>query len=500
MKYKKWTTYTFCSTLLLFSFMGASCGSGSGTSDISSGTIEVSSGKQLNDIRKNLAATYHLVADIDLAGNEWVPIGTATNPFTGIFDGQGHVISHLTISQEYDYLGLFGFSTGTIKNTILDEVDISVIGEYSQIINAGAFVGCSTRMLENLHTLDGEIYIQGKYDSFGSVGGIAGEMYYDSVNALLVNISNGLTITGNILDIGGIVGQIHADPEYTATTIADSHNTGDVTGNERVGGLVGGIFYKFKNTFAITNSYNTGDVTGTARVGGLVGFEDSTTTITNSYNTGDVTGTTDVGGLVGFNRLETTIITSFNTGEVTGTADVDGPPMVVVGGLMGFAYSNITITDSYNRGTIYGENYVGGLVGFGYATISITNSYNSGPIVVTNSLVGGLVGVSQTEQFIVRGSINFGEVVGRGLKGAIIGSIPSTDIEQNHVYFTNSVINGCGSAGNDDVDIGVRETDLSIFDIDFFMDTLGWDDDIWDFTTLDAENEKYPVLKTSNSD
>jgi hypothetical protein len=106
--------------------------------------------------------------------------------------------------------------------------------------------------------------------------------------------------------------------------------------------------------------------------------------------------------------------------------------------------------------------------------VSIIPIY-SGPIVVTNSLVGGLVGASQTEQFIVNGSINFGEVVGRGLKGAIIGSIPSTDIDQNNVYFTNSVINGCGSASDDEVDIGVRETDLSIFDLDFFfMNTLGW--------------------------
>jgi hypothetical protein len=83
MKFKKRTTYIFCSTLLLFSFYGSIIVIRVPEQvDISSGTIEVSSGNQLHNIRKNLSATYHLVADIDLTGIEWVPIGTATNPFT----------------------------------------------------------------------------------------------------------------------------------------------------------------------------------------------------------------------------------------------------------------------------------------------------------------------------------------------------------------------------------------------------------------------------------
>jgi hypothetical protein len=474
--------------------MGTSCNGISGTSEASPDTIEVSNGEQLSNIRSNLSATYQLVNNIDLAGIEWVPIGTATIPFTGTFDGQGYVISHLTISHEYAYVGLFGYSTGTIQNAILDEVDIDINEDSSQIIYVGAFVGCSTRMLKNLHTLDGEIHLEGKDEAFKSIGGIAGKMYDDSLDTSLLDSSNNLIITGDIIDIGGLVGQIHADPEYEkTTTITNSYNTGNITGTERVGGLVGGIYYKFKNTFAIINSYNTGDITGTARVGGLVGFEDSTTTITNSYNTGDVNGTTDVGGLVGFNWLDTTITTSFNTGEIIGAADVENPMMV--GGLIGFAYSIVTIADSYNSGTIYGENYIGGLLGYGYTTISITNSYNSGTIIAANSLVGGLVGASKTELFSVGYSLNFGGVIGRGMKGGIIGSIPSTDIDQEHVYYTNSDVKGCGSAVYDDDDIGIRETDLSAFDLDFFIDTLHWNDDIWDFTNINVRNEKYPILK-----
>ena len=40
----------------------------------------------------------YLENDIDLAGYEWVPMGWDKNAFSGIFDGQGHTISNLTIN------------------------------------------------------------------------------------------------------------------------------------------------------------------------------------------------------------------------------------------------------------------------------------------------------------------------------------------------------------------------------------------------------------------
>ena len=49
-------------------------------------------------------------------GTSWTPIGTEDNPFSGTFDGGGVEISRLYISTTDDYQGLFGYSTGTIKN------------------------------------------------------------------------------------------------------------------------------------------------------------------------------------------------------------------------------------------------------------------------------------------------------------------------------------------------------------------------------------------------
>ena len=73
-----------------------------------------------------------LNSDLDLAGHSWVPIGNQleSNPdkpivFSGSFDGNGHVISNLTIgSQSSPYegtcTGLFGAVSGHISNLSLE--------------------------------------------------------------------------------------------------------------------------------------------------------------------------------------------------------------------------------------------------------------------------------------------------------------------------------------------------------------------------------------------
>ena len=52
--------------------------------------------------------TITLAADIDLASVEWTPIGNASHPFQGEFDGQNHVISNLYIfASKLTSAGLF---------------------------------------------------------------------------------------------------------------------------------------------------------------------------------------------------------------------------------------------------------------------------------------------------------------------------------------------------------------------------------------------------------
>ena len=76
--------------------------------------------------------TVFLDSDLSFAGKEFEPIGTDSNYFRGVFDGQGHVISNLAMtSSPTNYFGLFGYSEGlTIRNVILDS-SCSIAGSYS---------------------------------------------------------------------------------------------------------------------------------------------------------------------------------------------------------------------------------------------------------------------------------------------------------------------------------------------------------------------------------
>lgn len=83
--------------------------------------------KYVNEGYKTSKIIFFLTRDIDMsytysAANDtsWTPVGTAKNPFKGIFDGQGYTIKYLYISsQAADDQGLFGHVTGVnavIKN------------------------------------------------------------------------------------------------------------------------------------------------------------------------------------------------------------------------------------------------------------------------------------------------------------------------------------------------------------------------------------------------
>jgi hypothetical protein len=200
---------------------------------------EVATAEQLNNMRNYLDSHFIQTADINLGvepyntGAGWEPIGNDWYQFTGTFDGNGKIISKLTIKSTGRYVGLFGFTNGShIKNVKLE--DVNVTGDYQ----VGGLVGDNK---------DGEI--TNSYAT-GAVTGIGD----DEVD---------------VVDVGGLVG-------YNEGVITNSYATGAVTGTGGdevyVGGLVG------YNDGAITNSYATGAVTGigddVVGAGGLVGIND----------------------------------------------------------------------------------------------------------------------------------------------------------------------------------------------------------------------------------
>ena len=90
--------------------------------------IPIFDANDLKAISENLDAKYILIKDIDLASENWTPIGTESAPFTGIFDGNGNTISNLNISGTYAngaQIGLFGYANGAeLTNVKLKNVQM----------------------------------------------------------------------------------------------------------------------------------------------------------------------------------------------------------------------------------------------------------------------------------------------------------------------------------------------------------------------------------------
>ncbi len=274
----------------------------------------------INASTESRALNYFLGADIDAgATSGWnsnagfAPIGAdSSSAFTGAFDGGGHTISGLTINRpEKDYVGLFGFTEGSVIDNI-------------SLVNAS---------------------IKGK----DQVGALAGMI---TANSQITNSSATGSVTGGDY-VGGLVGS------FFSGTISNSYAAGSVKGSTWVGGLVG-----TQAIGSISNSYATGSVTGDAYVGGLVGSNSND--IISSYATGSVTGQAIVGGLVGYNNGA--ISSSYATGKVTGTGINDK-----VGGLVGQNNNSGAITNSYwdvdTTTKTAGVGYNANLASLGYTAL-----------------------------------------------------------------------------------------------------------------------------------
>lgn len=144
-------------------------------------------------------------------------------------------------------------------------------------------------------------------------------------------------------------------------------NRATVTGNTRVGGLVGYV----ENSVNVSSSRNLATISASSEyAGGLIGLANSTPNIImNSQNTGAVSTGNNAGGLIGQTQNNTKIEASYNTGDISATSNRGG-------GLVGRGSGTTEIITSYNTGTVSGGNDLDGLVGLG-GTVTTTSAYSS---------------------------------------------------------------------------------------------------------------------------
>ena len=220
------------------------------------GTYQISSAAELAwfaDAVNNgsTALNAALTDNINLNGKTWPGIGTASNKYTGTFDGKYFMVSGLAGSK-----GLFDFvGACVIKN-------LTVSGAIKEGTNMGLLADVSAGTVENCFTT-GSLH---RINSYGTTGGLIGRADAGTVIrncGSAANVSCSMKSLKAELNMGGLVGNLYG-------TVENSYATGTVkveagSGYTAVGGFIG----QTKNTAAITNSYAAGTVTGSA--GGALG-------------------------------------------------------------------------------------------------------------------------------------------------------------------------------------------------------------------------------------
>jgi len=182
--------------------------------------VEISTVDQLKAFRDNVNSgttyagkTVKLTADLDLSGeSNWTPIGNVNaypgHSFNGTFDGQNHIISNVTSSDntpDQATAGLFGsVVNGTIKNLTVKNVNITSTHYAAGIVGYTS----NTPTIENCKVIGGTItsspeLVGDKYDGGNKIGGIMG--YATAGSTITGCWVEGLIIKG-YREVGGIVG------------------------------------------------------------------------------------------------------------------------------------------------------------------------------------------------------------------------------------------------------------------------------------------------------
>ena len=226
-------------------------------------------------------AWFLVIADIDMNDYSGLMnvIGTFSVPFSGNFNGGGHLISNFTwVSDAVSYVGLFGYIApdGEVYDIRMNGVNIYD----DNSVNIGGIAGANKGFIHDC-TVSGQIF------GGASVGGIVGLNYN---NGTVSDCFASGEVGCEDYAVGGVVGNNTGIINNCAAQV-------DVVGGDWAGGFVG------YNTFwgVIADSYAIGDVSGLESVGGFAGinFAYYGEGIYNCYAAGFVFGVENIGGFFG---------------------------------------------------------------------------------------------------------------------------------------------------------------------------------------------------------
>lgn len=439
--------------------------------------------------------TIDLYDDIDLAGENWMPIGTLNKYFYGTFNGNGHVIKNMTIhvttnnvesylendgTEKYMFVGFFG-SIGRATKSGTGEY---IVGTVNDLGFDGAYIKIDSDVKAEIEAS----LVSGQTFEQSGIGILSGR----TRNAVIKGAENGTKITNSKIDgyvfcaskdivtaMGGLVG-VAADATQiqnynVSLTIANDYDAAyyDTVGNV-VGGLVGVVNNGTTDNAIIKNcEVNVKAVIKNdknIRFGGAVGrlqngnVENVTVKVdvrkSSNIETNDESLRDRVGGAVYYVDEKSTlknVKTSIEAdvfGYVSGFANINKGVITDCG--VERAYINAHTPSGFvyiNEGTIvYTVDYKGAAVdnatlrgrvnsGFAYSNAGTITGYDN---VVTNAITGTLTHEYTKVNVVIRS------------RTSVYGTV-GTEYE-----FSNSL----GSAGFANISYSeVKDTSISNFDV-----------------------------------
>ena len=495
------------------------------------------------------------------SGIGFFPIGFDEEAFSGTFDGQGHTIYNLYQSQETDHLGLFGHVvngsvnnvnvTGTIKGEVSTKPNEGsyyiggVVGQISSdtdvqiencsfngTIQASYYVGGVVgEIITTANATIKNCTSTGTLKGLGQVGGIvggtdgvqltiencnnksnisltenyraAGIIAYANVSSVSVkNSINSGTISSSAADahaLAGILASVNINTTNpTIISITDCNNTGAVTGEYEVAGILGQVYCAANVEMILRGNENNGIITSinspnSNAIGGIVGHVGTKETATILLTIDDCTNNAKItankiegiAGIIGNVWGETTIEANIknckNNGiiEMTSTEETSG-----ISGILAKMSANsdiiLTMNNCVNNANITCNNtteaagILADVWAGGTLNTTVKNCLNNGNLLTTLTtdsanhagIIGGL-STSRTMTAKIENCINVGNVGNGTLEsvGGILGSSWPNTVAGSSLTINNCVnvgtITGSTDWGAGGI-VGGIETDMNI--------------------------------------
>ena len=401
------------------------------------------------------------------------PIGNNTKNFKGVFLGNNNKIKGIYINRtEQDYVGLFGFISGNIKNVSIESANVkgknyvgTLAGKLSGVNSNGFTVNnLNVSGSGSIGSIFGDapkvlsIYAENvnvKGDT--SVGGIIGNGGYSKYSDSVIIKNSTVTGTTNTKMISG--GQYGSVKNYLAVNVKlndeDVSNSTlemieDINGLEAAGidTYIGGdndsdgfyFDYNKKNKIVITNTEDNPIIglttgTGTKIDPYLISSEEDWKKATSMLNnttyyfklTKDLDFSNKKFYMFGSKTIPFNGILDGNNKKISSvTLNLEKSSYI---GLSGYASNGVIKNINIDKFIVKGDSYVGTLTGEQRvdinASANVTNSNVSG-----NSHVGGVYGAARLVSYVVTDNVN---VKGDTSVGGIVG-------EGGYSKYTSSTI------------------------------------------------------------